>query len=300
MKVNNFVMATLLVAVSACSSNKRETPKGYEYEMIKEGTGEAVKVGEYLVVNMLFKDGNDSIWSDTNGNEVPMLMAIQEAAPSDEGLEEIFRTLKAGDSIVCAMPAKTLFEKTWRQPVPPTVDSTSNFTFNIGVKEILTEEQMRTLEQELMAKFSARQTAKDAEIINAHLTSANIEAQSTPSGLRYQITKQGNGANATPGQEVSINYAGYLLDGTLFDTSIESIAKKNNAYNPNRPYEPYTFTAGTGAVIRGWDEAILLMNKGTKMRVWIPSPLAYGPQQRSEVITENSILVFEMEMVDLK
>ena len=300
MKVNNFLMAVLLLTVAACSSNKRETPKGYEYEVIKEGTGEAVKVGEYLVVNMLFKEGNDSIWSDTKDNEVPMLMAIQEATPSDEGLEEIFRTLKAGDSIVCTMPAKTLFEKTWRQAVPPTVDSTSNFTFYVGVKEILSEEQMRTLEQELMAKFSARQTAKDAEIINAHLASVSIEAQSTPSGLRYQITKQGTGATATPGQEVSINYAGYLLDGTLFDTSIESVAKKNNIYNPNRPYEPYTLTAGTGAVIQGWEEAILLMNKGSKMRVWIPSTLAYGPQQRSEVITANSILVFDMEMVDIK
>lgn len=300
MKINNFLMAALLLAVAACSSNKRETPKGYAYEMIKEGSGETVKVGEYLVVNLLFKDGNDSIWSDTKGNEIPMLMAIREASPDDEGLEEIFRTLKAGDSIVCAMPAKTLFEKTWRQSVPADIDSTSNFTFYIGVKEILNEEQMRTLEQELMTKLSAKQTAIDTEIINAHLASGNIEAQSTPSGLRYQIAEQGKGPKATPGQEVSINYAGYLLDGTLFDTSIESIAKLNNVYNPNRPYEPYTLTAGTGAVIKGWEEAILLMNKGTKMRVWIPSSLAYGPQRRSEVIKENSILVFDMEMVDIK
>ncbi len=300
MKLNNFLVTAFALVVVACSSGKRETPKGYGYEMIKEGTGETVKVGEYLVVNMLFKDGNDSIWSDTRGNEIPMLMAIQEATPGDEGLEEIFRTLKAGDSIVCEMPAKTLFEKTWRQAVPPSIDSTSNFTFYIGVKEILTEQQMVALEQELMAKFTARQTAKDAEIIDAHLASANVEAQSTVSGLRYLITKQGKGANATPGQEVSINYAGYLLDGTLFDTSIESIAKANNSYNPGRPYEPYTLTAGTGMVIRGWDEAILLMNRGTKMRVWIPSSLAYGPQKRSELIKENTILVFDMEMMDIK
>lgn len=302
MKINNFLMAALLLAVAACSSNKRETPKGYEYEMIKEGTGEAVKVGEYLVVNMLFKDGNDSIWSDTKGNEIPMLMSIQEATPGDEGLEEIFRTLKAGDSIVCAMPAKTLFEKTWRQPVPPTIDSTSNFTFYIGVKEILTEEQMRTLEQELMAKFSARQTAEDTEIINAHLASINIEAQSTTSGLRYQITKEGKGEMPTPGQTVSVDYSGYMLDGTLFDTSNEAVAKANGLYNEARPYVPYTLTAGlgNGGVIRGWEEAIMLMKKGTKMRVWIPSTLAYGPQRRSDIITENSILVFDLELVDIK
>ena len=301
MRTNKLLIAVLLIS-AACSTTKRETPKGYAYDLIKEGTGETVKAGEYLMVNMLFKDGKDSVWSDTKGNEVPMLMKIREVSPDEEGLEEIFRTLKAGDSIVCAMPAKILFEKTWGQPLPAEIDSSSNFTFYLGVKEILNEEQMMSLEQELMQKFSARQTAKDSEIINNHLTEANIQAESTESGLRYQITKEGKGVLPTSGQTVSIDYAGYMLDGTLFDTSNEAVAKANGVYNAARPYEPYTLTAGigNGGVIRGWEEAILLMKKGTKMRVWIPSALAYGPQQRSEIIKENSVLVFDMELVDIK
>jgi FKBP-type peptidyl-prolyl cis-trans isomerase len=80
------------------------------------------------------------------------------------------------------------------------------------------------------------------------------------------------------------------------------VAKANGLYNEARPYVPYTLTAGlgNGGVIRGWEEAIMLMKKGTKMRVWIPSTLAYGPQRRSDIITENSILVFDLELVDIK
>lgn len=301
MKINKLLIAVLLIS-AACSTNTRETPKGHKYELVKAGTGETVKVGEYLVVNMLFKDSKDSVWSDTRENEVPMLMKIREVTPEEEGLEEIFRALKAGDSIVVAMSAKTLFEKTWGQPVPEQIDSTSKFTFYLGVKEILNEEQMMSLQQELMEKFAARQTSIDSEVITNHLAEANIQAASTESGLRYQITKEGQGPTPSPGQEVAIDYAGYLLDGTLFDTSIETVAKANDAYNPNRPYQPYTLKAGlgNGGVISGWEEAILLMKKGTKMRVWIPSTLAYGPSRRSEVIKENSILVFDLEMVNIK
>ncbi len=299
MRINNFWIGLILIGV-ACSSDTRETPKGYEYTMVREGAGETAKPGEFLMINMMFKDGNDSIWNDTRDQEIPLLLSINEPKPDDEGMEEIFPILKKGDSVVFSIPAKTLFEKTWRQPVPDQVDSTSNFTFFLGVKDILNEQQMRSLEQELMSKMSAGQLAKDIELIDAHLTASNIEAQTTPSGLRYQITKPGSGANAAPGNEVSIHYAGYLLDGTLFDTSIEAVSKANGSYTEGRPYQPLTLTAGGGQVIPGWEEAILLMNKGSKMRVWIPSTLAYGPQQRSAIIKENSILVFDMEMVDIK
>lgn len=298
MKINNLLIGVLLVS-AACSTSTRKTEKGYEYTVVKEGEGEKGKVGEFLVINMTITDANDSVWSDTKVQKVPMILPIAEPNPADEGIEEIFPILKKGDSILFSMPAKTLFEKQGGR-VPSTVDSTSNFTFSMGVKDILNEAQVQELEQELMAKLNADQLAIDLALIDSHLTESNIEAKTTESGLRYMFTKVGTGENAAPGNEVSIHYAGYLLDGTLFDSSIESVAKANNAYTPGRPYEPLTLQAGSGQVIRGWEEAILLMNKGSKMRVWIPSPLAYGPRQRSEVIKPNSVLVFDMEMIDIK
>lgn len=192
-----------------------------------------------------------------------------------------------------------MFEKQGGK-VPANVDSTSIFTFYLGVKDILDETEVRAMEKEIMGKLTSEQLAIDEALIDGYLAESNTEAQTTDSGLRYMFTKKGNGPNAAPGNEVSIHYAGYLLDGTLFDSSIESVAKANGVYTPGRPYEPLTLQAGSGQVIQGWEEAMLLMNKGSKMRVWIPSTLAYGPRQRSEVIKPNSILVFDMEMIDIK
>ena len=170
----------------------------------------------------------------------------------------------------------------------------------MGVKDILNQTQVQALEQAIMNERNSAQLATDGEIIDNYLTENNLIAQKTQSGLRYIIAREGKGEKVAAGQEVKIHYAGYLLDGTLFDTSMESAAKASGTYTKGRPYEPLSLTAGSGQVIQGWEEAILLMNKGSKIRVWIPSPLAYGPQSRSALIKENSILVFDMEMVEIK
>lgn len=298
MKINNFLIGLLLISV-ACATNTKETPKGHKYTMVKEGEGEVGKAGEFLVINMMIKDAKDSVWNDTREQKIPMILPISEPNPADEGIEEVFALLKKGDSILFPIKAKTLFEKQGGR-VPNNVDSASIFTFYLGVKDILDETQVQALEQEIMGKLTSEQLAIDIALIDGYLAESNTEVQTTESGLRYRFTKEGNGVNAAPGNEVSIHYAGYLLDGTLFDSSIESIAKANNKYTPGRPYKPLTLQAGSGQVIPGWEEAILLMNKGSKMRVWIPSTLAYGPRQRSEEIKPNSILVFDMEMIDIK
>ena len=122
----------------------------------------------------------------------------------------------------------------------------------------------------------------------------------TPSGLRYIITKPGKGENAKDGQTAKVNYAGYLLNGKYFDTSIETLAKEKNIYQQGKGYAPYPVPVGQGKVIKGWDEALKLMNKGCKITIYVPSSLAYGSQKRSEDIIENSILAFEMEIVDIQ
>ena len=299
MRINKLLIV-LTLAGFACSTNTKETPKGYKYAVVKEGNGELASAGQFMLLNMIFRDGSDSVWNDSRDSEIPMIYPVTQPSAESEGIDEILPLLKKGDSVVFSIPAKVLFEKTWKQPIPEEVDAESNFTFNIGVYDILTETQLRALEQDFFTKRTSVQLEKDLAQIDAALTASNVEAQRTTSGLRYTILKEGEGANAAPGNEVFIHYAGYLLDGTLFDTSMESVARENNALTPGRTYEPLSLSAGSGQVIPGWEEAILLMNKGSKMRVWIPSTLAYGPQSRSALITANSILVFDMEMVDIK
>jgi FKBP-type peptidyl-prolyl cis-trans isomerase len=154
---------------------------------------------------------------------------------------------------------------------------------------------------EVMEKKSAAQIEKDGAEIDAYLKEKGIDAQKTEAGVRYVITQEGEGETAASGQTVSVNYTGYLLDGTHFDSSVKEIAQEKGLYNPARePYSPYDVTIDQTSVIRGWHDALKVLKKGSKATVYIPSTLGYGPQPYSEVIKENSILVFDLEIVELK
>jgi FKBP-type peptidyl-prolyl cis-trans isomerase len=161
--------------------------------------------------------------------------------------------------------------------------------------------------EELVAKQNEKalllqkdQLAKDSVLIENFLREKNITATKTPSGLRYVITKPGKGENAKPGQTAKVIYAGYLLNGKYFDTSIESLAKEKNLFIQGRTYEPYPVTIDRSQVITGWHEALKLMNKGCKMTIYIPSYLGYGKQRKSEDIVEDTVLAFDLELVDIQ
>lgn len=108
----------------------------------------------------------------------------------------------------------------------------------------------------------------------------------TASGLFYSIKKAGEGPTPEKGAQVSVHYKGTLLDGTVFDSSYQR-------------KQPISFSVGVGQVIPGWDEGIMLLNKGAAARFVIPSHLAYGAQGAGGVIPPNADLIFEVELVDL-
>jgi len=304
---NSILIIVLAAMLFAACSNTKETPSGLKYTVLRKGSGEKAKAGQILIVTMVFKDSKDSVWTDTRKNDFPYMIMVQDSVPKGNGVMEIFQELTKGDSVTFQVKAKELFEKTFQSPVPPAVDSTGMFTFNIGTTNVITEEEAKKMQSDYMTKQNEKmemeknlQLAKDTVAIDAYLKEKGIVAQKTKSGIRYVVNKKGKGENAKAGQSVKVSYAGYLLDGTFFDSSSEAIARANNAYNEQRaPYGPIDLMLGYQQVIAGWEEAIMLMNKGTKITVWIPSTLAYGNRKRSEVILENSILMFEMELVDI-
>ena len=112
--------------------------------------------------------------------------------------------------------------------------------------------------------------------------------EKTNSGLRYKILKKGEGKKAEKGQTVSVHYEGQLTNGMVFDSSF----KRN---------EPIDFPLGVGQVIPGWDEGIALLNVGDKARFVIPDYLAYGSREvGGGLIPANSILIFDVELMDVK
>ena len=109
----------------------------------------------------------------------------------------------------------------------------------------------------------------------------------TESGLRYKVIQKGDGVQPEKGQTVAVHYKGMFSDGGVFDDS----------YKRGAPIE---FPVGMGNVIPGWDEGILLLNKGDKARFVIPSQLAYGEAGAGGVIPPNATLVFDVELMEIK
>ena len=129
------------------------------------------------------------------------------------------------------------------------------------------------------------------------------KATITASGLGIYKIKEGNGIKPNMGEKVNVYYAGFLENGAIVDTNIESIAKETNSYDPNRKaagmYGPFPMDFKEDAqLIPGFREGLLSMNFGDKIMVFIPSHLGYGSAGRGSVVPPNSNLFFELEIVE--
>ncbi|MBA2581777.1 MAG: FKBP-type peptidyl-prolyl cis-trans isomerase [Bacteroidetes bacterium] len=109
----------------------------------------------------------------------------------------------------------------------------------------------------------------------------------TSSGLKYIKINETKGAAATAGSNVYVHYTGYLSDGSVFDSSVER-------------GEPFTFQLGQGRVIAGWDEGIAKLKVGEKAQLIVPHTLGYGERGFPPVIPENALLIFDVELIDVK
>jgi FKBP-type peptidyl-prolyl cis-trans isomerase len=122
---------------------------------------------------------------------------------------------------------------------------------------------------------------------NRNNTSSSGQATTTSSGLQVTDEVVGTGQEAKTGDTVSVNYTGWLADGTKFDSS----------YDRNQTFD---FTLGAGNVIKGWDEGVVGMKVGGKRKLIIPPDLAYGASGYPPVIPANATLTFEVELVAIK
>jgi len=146
-------------------------------------------------------------------------------------------------------------------------------------------EAVRDREMEKQRALSDAQSQKGVEFLAENAKREGVNT--TASGLQYEILTQGSGEGESPAVTdiVSVHYHGTLIDGTVFDSSVER----------NQPAE-----FPLNAVISGWTEALQLMKVGDKWKLYLPAEIAYGARSPSPKIPANSALVFEVELLDIK
>jgi FKBP-type peptidyl-prolyl cis-trans isomerase len=141
--------------------------------------------------------------------------------------------------------------------------------------------RMREKQTAERAKQAAENLAEGQAFLEANKTKEGVKV--LPSGLQYKVIKEGTGEKPKIEDRVKTHYRGTLIDGTEFDSS----------YKRNKPLE-----FSVNGVIKGWTEALLLMNVGSKWELYIPATLAYGERGRPG-IPPNSTLVFEVELLEV-
>lgn len=155
--------------------------------------------------------------------------------------------------------------------------------FDGGTPEMPVDEAQKLINdylQELEKKAEAVAREEGNKFLEENGNKENVKT--TASGLQYIVEKEGEGAQPTAEDEVTVHYTGKLLNGTVFDSSV------------NRG-EPATFPLNR--VIPGWTEGVQLMKEGAKYTFFIPSDLAYGPNGVPNVIPPHSTLIFEVELI---
>lgn len=183
--------------------------------------------------------------------------------------------------------------------------SIANNFLNSGIKNVNTEVFIKGFQdvmnggalemtyeqaQEVMNDYFSNLQAERLELnlkAGEEFLAANKERASVvvlPSGLQYEIIKEGNGPKPKETDQVKCHYHGTLINGVVFDSSVER-------------GQPATF--GVNQVIPGWVEALQLMPVGSKWRLFIPSNLAYGERGAGQSIEPNSALIFEVEILDI-
>jgi FKBP-type peptidyl-prolyl cis-trans isomerase len=269
------VVLLSLVVLFACSKNSNEVTlkSGLKYSDIKVGKGKEAKNGDLVDIHFrgwIIKDSSN-LFSDWSADSTKKKDLIADSYHMNQPVKFILGNenfIKGSDEGIVGMKAGG----------QRTIIIPSKLAYGPhGMGPIPPNSSLKVVVELVDTKEPTVAKMWDVD---------STKFKTTKSGLKYQIIKEGEGDLITKGKKVTVNYSGFLLDGKKFDSSVERD-------------EPFTFAAGVGQVIKGWDEGILLLKKGSKARFIIPPDLAYGSRDLGK-IPANSTLIFDVEVLDVK
>jgi len=282
------------VAKAQTTPEFQKTDKGVLYKIFKSGDTAKIKLSDVITFNFVQKTDKDSVLTSSYASGGPVKIQIQPSQNVGD-LMDIFPLFAAKDSAVVKVPTDSLF-KGHEEQRPPFLAKGSYLLFNLKI------ERVQKLAEAIAERNAQMEQLKVAEAsgIQKYVADQKLTVKTTLSGLKYVVTKPSLKPKPVNGDTVFVNYVGHTLEGKVFDSSVEAVAKMSGLQQPGRTYEPIKVTLGQGQVIKGWDEGLLLLNEGSKATFVIPSALAYGPQGAGDDIKPFTPLVFELELVKVK
>ena len=264
-------------------ANQMKLPSGSYIVMSEGGSGDLIKANNEVIINYekfllsgkKFESNIDTAFHNVN----PLKVAVGQRQLL-QGLDDALQNFKKGSKGQIFIPSKLGYgANKYPLSATDTIPANSVIKVDVEVLEII----------DIVAE-AIKLSAKEEEEIKAFIKTNNLTATKTNSGLYYVITQEGTGPIPVVGDEVNMNYTGMFLDGSKFDSNVDSSFGH---------VQSFIFPLGQGRVIRGWDEGIAFLKKGTKAKLILPSTIAYG-KNGSGKIPANAILQFDVELLDIK
>jgi len=278
-------LVALVALGTACSKYpgfKKDKQEGFYYKFYVENKHAAKpQIGDIVEVIYNFRIKDSVLVKDA-----PLYDQIVESIyPGD--VYAALRKMHLEDSATFILDGDAFFHHFMGQPWP---FETKELYFDVKLHQITPQEEYEALQAEQMREYEAmieEFRLSEEGLIKDYIERNNISVKPTANGLYLMRTVNGGGKAIKTGSRVMVHYTGKLLDGTIFDSSVER-------------GEPIEVTVGEGYVIPGWEEALLLMRGGDRATVLIPSKLAYGSRGAGYVIMPYTPIVFEMEIISVE
>ena len=264
-----------------------DLPSGYSYKIISDVDGRKPVKGDVMLLDWTSIYNQDSVLAERKAANGFVLNPYV----GPEKLLEIIQKCDEGDSLHIKMSLMNYALLT-RMPIMRGMDTTKTVVIRLGIKEVENEST-------IIERRAKERPIREKAIIEKYLEEKGLEATESPDGIFQVVIEEGTGPKPQEGQCATVNYTVRLMDGTLIDTSDPEVAKAEDKFDGRRRYQPYTFTVGNDQVIPGWHKGVPLVNKGGKSTLVLPSALGYGTRGR-QGIAPNTILVFDIEVVDIK
>jgi len=280
-KIGLLLILLVVVANGCHKSDKgfKKHPSGLSYRFFEMNPeGKSPKPGDIVVLSLRIETGDGKVMDES------AFYRLQLGKPMFKG--DFYTGLalfQVGDSACLKLDAAGYYEKTRKRDLPVEFQQGDPVYIFLRLKNILSSQD---LDDE---KASLYHTDREQELnlLRDFIKLTNTTVQPTASGLYYVEQKAGTGRKAENGRTLVVHYTGKTIDGKIFDSSLQR----------GRPIE---FVLGQGQVIKGWDEAFLMMKEGGKARLIIPSDLAYGKQGYSNIILPYSTLEFDVELLEVR
>lgn len=292
------LLLLIIVATISCSrksGEEKKTESGFKYIIYTKSEGPKIKVGDYVTLEMVYKNDKDSILFDSRNSSMPLRFQLDKI-PFKGSFEDGLLNLAKNDSATFFVPADSLYSYLFKGKSNLVVpQEQTGFTQGSLVKfdiKVINIQEPREAEEEMMLKLSEAEKKEIAEL-NKYLYDHKIEVKPDPEGYYLIMKERGKGESIDSGKIVTLEYEGRFTDGKIFDGT-----KMSN--------RPYTFVSGAHHVIKGWELAMKSLKAGDKFTLILPSKLGYGEEgirntkDGTFIVPPYKALIFDMSIISVE